>query len=383
MIKTISFVKPAAHSFPCGRSGPPWLRPLIILVISVLGSGCGSLNNLSYLRPKLGPNELHALTLAATYQDEARIHYFMRTGVMRYRYVRRDAGSPGFQDEDQDLGEIYSTLKARRNKVINDLLFLINFYYDQYELSWYASSTGTNFVGDAAILGLNLASTAVGGTEIKTILSAISAGLGGVKIAAQRDFFRNQDVGIIVQRMRSLRSRALTALKPKMRLSIEDYPLEESLLDLQSYFSAGTVLGAIQSINDESSYMRLAGGDLLAQANRQGKNFNQPGLGKEERPSSSNISEEKRRLTEPRPSPSPKVAESSPSPSPSPSNDQVRREGLVKRIKSLAPGQASELLTELGADPASDDADARSRLKSKVMAATSEGLTELEAKLPP
>jgi hypothetical protein len=72
-----------------------------------------------------------------------------------------------------------------------------------------------------------------------------------------------------------------------------------------------------------------------------------------------------------------------PSPSPSPSDDQVRKQELVKRIKDLPPGRAAELLKELKADPASDDKDARSRLKSMVMAAKPDDLIELEAKLPP
>lgn len=381
MIKAIRFGKPAGHSFLNSGNDLLWSRFLIVFVISALGCGCDSLQNLSYLRPKLGPNEMHALTLASTYQDEERIHNFIRTGIVRYRYVRPDGSGPAFQDEDQDLSEIYATLEARRNKVVNDLLFLINFYYDQYELSWYASSTGMNFAGDVAILGLNLASTAVGGAEIKSILSAIAAGIGGVKIAGQRDFFRNQDVGLIVQRMRSLRSRALTTLKSKMRLSIENYPLEESLLDLQSYFQAGTVLGAIQSINDESSFIRLGGGDLLSQASRQGKILNQPTPTIEGR-RGSDVSEKKSRGAQPERSPTPKV-EISPSPSPSPSNDQVRRQELVKRIKDLPPGRAAELLKELGADTTTDDADARSRLKSKVIAGKSDDLTKLEAKLPP
>jgi hypothetical protein len=95
----------------------------------------------------------------------------------------------------------------------------------------------------------------------------------------------------------------------------------------------------------------------------------------------SDISENRPRGAEPKQSPTPKLTESSPSPSPS--DDQVRKQELVKRIKDLPPRRAAELLKELGADTASDDKDARSRLKSMVMAAKSDDLTELEAELPP
>ena len=205
-------------------------------------AGCGSLGHkLTFLRPAIGPNDAYVKSLQDKYKNPEAIGAF---------YSGRTSSA---------------TPISRRNQVINELLFLINDYYSTYELSWYATATGHSFLSDLTTLGLDTATTAVGGAGLKTMLAAISTGVGGQKIAVQRDFFQNQNIALIIKNMRAARSDVLVKIRAKTSKSIDEYPLEDALLDLQEYFAAGTVIGGIQHADDTAALQKIIADDAASQ----------------------------------------------------------------------------------------------------------------------
>ena len=228
-------------------------------LLVLLLSGCAGTfpsSNSSLLRPKLPPNDDYVRSLAWEYQHQEEVQDFLLSG----RFHSRDRNGKVIYYGRQpyvDLSAQYRTLEARRNKIVYDLVFVVNDYYDKYELSRYATATGAGFLGDVVTLGLDTAATAVGGAGLKTILAGISTGVGGTKIAAQRDFLQNQNIAQLVQRMRVLRGKVYEQLQKNLKQPIADYPLEAALIDVQRYFHAGTLLGAIQDIVNETGAQKL------------------------------------------------------------------------------------------------------------------------------
>jgi hypothetical protein len=226
-----------------GNKAP--FRPVVIAAfccISLFFNGCGSLGyKLTMLRPPLSPNDDHVKQLKVDYASDA---------VIADRY------------------HSYADKRTGRNKIINDLLFLINDYYSAYELSWYATATGHSFASDVTTLGLDTAATAVGAAGIKTMLTAISTGVGGQKIAVQRDFFQNQNIALIIKNMRAARAEVLAKIRSKTSKSVDEYPLEDALLDLQEYFAAGTIIGGIQYASDTAALQKIIADDAAAQGQR-------------------------------------------------------------------------------------------------------------------
>jgi hypothetical protein len=217
--------------------------PKLILFSCLLFSfaGCGSLGHkLTFLRPAIGPNDEYVKSLQAKYKNPQAVEDFYR-------------------------GATSSPLKSRRNQIVNELLFLINDYYSAYELSWYATATGHSFLSDLTTLGLDTATAAVGGAELKTMLAAISTGVGGQKIAVQRDFFQNQNIALIIKNMRAARADVLVKIRAKTPKSTDEYPLEDALLDLQEYFAAGTVIGGIQHADDTAALQKIIAEDAASQ----------------------------------------------------------------------------------------------------------------------
>lgn len=228
----------------------------ICSLISAIGlSGCagtftGGSGNLTLLRPALPPNDARVRTLVTKYSNEDAIEAFYRYGVDEARVVGADG-------KTVTVVTTYRDLKSRRNKIIFDLIFVINDYYDKYELARYATVTGSNFAGDVITSGLDAASTAVGGAGVKTILSAISTGVGATKAAAQRDFLQSQNISLLIQKMRVLRGEVYTRIQTKLVQSVDVYPLEAALIDLQDYFHAGTLIGAMQALANDTGAAKL------------------------------------------------------------------------------------------------------------------------------
>ncbi len=228
------------------------MRVLVPLSFSCICLGfisCGSVGQrLTFLRPPLSPNVKHVTSLKSKYDNPEQIGSFYTNGDATYR-----------------------TYKSRRNKIINELLFLINDYYSAYELSWYATATGHSFLSDLATLSLDTATTAVGGAGLKTMLAAISTGVGGQKIAVQRDFFQNQNIALIIKNMRAARADVLAKIRAKTSKDVDEYSLEDALLDLQEYFAAGTVIGGIQHADDTAALQKIIADEAAAQGERVNK----------------------------------------------------------------------------------------------------------------
>jgi hypothetical protein len=224
-------------------------RVLILIGLScvcLFVTSCGSVGQkLTFLRPPLGPNVDHSASLKDKYENQGQIEVF---------YNRSNTS--------------YPTRISRRNKIINDLLFLINDYYSAYELSWYATATGHSFLSDLTTLSLDTATTAVGGAGLKTMLAAISTGVSGQKIAVQRDFFQNQNIALIIKNMRAARANVLANIRAKTAKDVNEYPLEDALLDLQEYFGAGTVIGGIQHADDTAALQKIIADEAAAQHDR-------------------------------------------------------------------------------------------------------------------
>jgi hypothetical protein len=101
---------------------------------------------------------------------------------------------------------------------------------------------------DLAGFGLSLASSVVPVTATKTLLSSISTGIQGGKgpmNSITEHVFFQKSMPVILYKNMQLRKEVLTDIKGKLGENIKDYPLSEALADLERYYEAGTLYGAL------------------------------------------------------------------------------------------------------------------------------------------
>jgi hypothetical protein len=139
---------------------------------------------------------------------------------------------------------------ARRNQILNELIFLIDQNYEAFESHFYGSQAALNVGGDFVNLGLTGVTSVTGSAHLKSVLSAIATGTTGLKTSIDKNFFDQQTRAAIVQKMRALRATELATIRDEhhMKAGLTDYNLETGLADVFAYYDAGTVVGALQNI---------------------------------------------------------------------------------------------------------------------------------------
>jgi len=142
--------------------------------------------------------------------------------------------------------------KAARNEIVTGRIALINLNYNQFVGQFTFEKQTLDAAADITELGLNLATTAVGGAETKTILGAVASGVVGTKLAIDKNFFYEKTVPVLVTSMNAQRKEALLPIMTGLAKSTDDYPLAQGLSDLDTYYFAGTFIGALQAIQADA-----------------------------------------------------------------------------------------------------------------------------------
>jgi len=142
--------------------------------------------------------------------------------------------------------------RAARDKIITGRIALINLNYNQFIARFSVRKESLDFGTEVTELGLNLATTAVGGAETKTILAAVASGVTGSKLAMDKNFFFEKTVPVLITSMNAQRKEELAPILTGMKKNTDDYPLTQALSDIDAYYFAGTFIGALQAIQTDA-----------------------------------------------------------------------------------------------------------------------------------
>jgi hypothetical protein len=197
----------------------------------------------NFYRPPMAPNDAYAQYLMTKYSGQ-QLGPQARQAQAAFEEIHRKFEQAPTKAEKTAL----------RNQIVNELVYLVNDYYDKYEVRWFATSAGVSAFSDITTLTLDTAVAASSGQQIRTILSALSTGVGGSKLALEKDVLKNQSITVIIHAMRAAREKSFSNLQLKLKAQdINDYPLQEALVDVQGYFRAGTVVGALQELDNAAA----------------------------------------------------------------------------------------------------------------------------------
>lgn len=176
----------------------------------------------------------------------------------------RHGGSPppsfNIQDDLKALQDEYGSAVAiknvyqngptadKRDRMIAGRLVMMNLQYLQFIKSLNAEKQFIDTATEILVLSLNLSAASVSGETVKTILSAVSAGVVGSKIAIDKNFYYEKTMPALVASMNAQRKLMLTPILQGLGESLDVYPVEKAVTDLEAYYQAGTLIGAINAI---------------------------------------------------------------------------------------------------------------------------------------
>lgn len=141
-----------------------------------------------------------------------------------------------------------------RNRFISGRLVQIDLRYLQFIRALTSDKQQLDSATDIANLTLNLAGTLVGGVRAKANLAAAAAGIGGAKTIVDKDYYFEKSIDALVATMNAKRKEVLVGILTGLASpAIEQYPFERALTDLNLYYLAGTLNGAIRFIHTEAA----------------------------------------------------------------------------------------------------------------------------------
>lgn len=173
--------------------------------------------------------------------------------VLTYSYTRAGATNdrPFFKEAYATAGPDTEHI---RNRILYELMGLVDDYYFRYTRQLRAGIAGKGIFTDSLGIATSLASTAAGGEQVKTILSAISTGVQGVSKSIDANALLGSTVEAIRLQMDATRSSVATEIITKIKeQGVAEYPLEAGLRDIVRYHDAGTITSGVAALSQESA----------------------------------------------------------------------------------------------------------------------------------
>jgi hypothetical protein len=147
--------------------------------------------------------------------------------------------------------------KEGRNELIYRLIFIADYRFSKYEADLMTGRAAGDTATDIAVLGLTSAASITPYAGTARILSAIAGGLTGSRAVLQKNFYQNQTVSVLLDRMRALRKERFNQIVLNLQQPYSQYPVELAVLDTLDYFNRGTMLGALQDISDTTAIKQI------------------------------------------------------------------------------------------------------------------------------
>lgn len=148
--------------------------------------------------------------------------------------------------EDGYYATAGSKSKTLRNEIIAARMRAIDSYYYAFEASLIRERQELGFISSIISIGLSGAVPLVYAEGTKNILGAASSGLQGATKAFSDEVLFQKTVQVLATQMRAHRDAVAADIIKRMKtLEVEDYPLSMALGDVDEYYAAGTIAGAL------------------------------------------------------------------------------------------------------------------------------------------
>jgi hypothetical protein len=136
-----------------------------------------------------------------------------------------------------------------RNRIVGARMFAADLRFVEFEQALFREGRSGSFVSSVAAIALSAGATLSSGGTAQA-LSASNTLLLGTREAMSKDLLAERTTLALHSAMRARRSEVALRLRRGLTQTIEQYPFEMALVDLNEYVHAGTLLGAVVGVNE-------------------------------------------------------------------------------------------------------------------------------------
>lgn len=138
-----------------------------------------------------------------------------------------------------------------RNELVLARMYAIDLRFRDYIIDLSQESRQSNFLLKLIGLGLSGAGAAIEVSATQSILAAIDTGLEGASEAFNRDILVDRTVQVLTTQMQAERARLRTEILINLSKSTEEYPLFLALAQVEDFYYAGTIPGALAAVSQK------------------------------------------------------------------------------------------------------------------------------------
>ncbi|NTW89067.1 MAG: hypothetical protein HGB26_08120 [Desulfobulbaceae bacterium] len=165
----------------------------------------------------------------------------------------------------------YDSLKTKpddqrgyRDEVIFGRIRAIDLHYNQFINDISREDKGMNIGTDSAVLLLDAGGALSKVSSTQAIFSQASGVLTGVKSSIDKNTYYDKTLYALISQMQASRQDALVTLYNGLDKEVGQYPLLKALIDVESYYQAGTILGAVTAITKSSGEQKAKADEKMA-----------------------------------------------------------------------------------------------------------------------
>ena len=140
--------------------------------------------------------------------------------------------------------------KLIRDEYVNARITAINLHFGTFEKALFREGVGTGIGTDWIKLALGGAGAVYAGAS--QALSAATVGIEGAKASFDKQAFFENTITTLFAAMDANRKTVLVKIRQGLGQPVANYPLTQAMADLEDYYNAGTIPGALISINADS-----------------------------------------------------------------------------------------------------------------------------------
>jgi hypothetical protein len=156
--------------------------------------------------------------------------------------------------------------QSYRNRIVASRIRVIDAYYEEYEQALYSEGIGTSVGAGASAFALTTMSAALSNTETQSILSTLAALITGSQAVFEKEALFDRTLPALIDSMNARRQRQRASIIENMRRPLSEWSIEDALLAVDDYESAGDINTAIGNVAAQASSEREAAEEAVAAA---------------------------------------------------------------------------------------------------------------------
>lgn len=147
--------------------------------------------------------------------------------------------------------------RSFRDEVVYGQLQAFDIRFAEFTEALYKEGITTNLGLDLLGLGVGAAGATVTGATASRVLSAMSTGVAGTQTAINKTLYYERTMPALLALMVAERQKIRADIEQGLSLSDDDYPLGKALVDVERYYLAGSLPGAVTAVTQNAGQTKL------------------------------------------------------------------------------------------------------------------------------